>query len=316
MGVIVAGVPQAVTSYGHQPVDRPQQCNQTAWACLGVYTRPIFSLLRFLTLGVHPYQCPYLFKTCSMPWTMPVGILEERLSYKRSVLCCPLPFLSPVHLAAACPAHRLFCSDSLQEGELLPSRGPNGRSHIAQPNGSASTSGDSQSGVHAPSPALSAPLQKGYPAVVRQPPPSLLENGSGSAGSSSKAGVRHAPSPAPSAPLQNGHPVAREPPLSRPDVTDVQGVRPSFDQNPLSQLGPVERSRTLKLRKMIMNPSLQFVCGPLLRYDTVDEHGAWHGAALIVSECRCIRSHCWNFGWAGSPNELTTVPSTFGFPHS
>jgi hypothetical protein len=33
-----------------------------------------------------------------------------------------------------------------------------------------------------------------------------------------------------------------------------------------------------------MNPYLQFMCGPLLRYDTVDEQGVWHGAALIVSE--------------------------------
>jgi hypothetical protein len=90
-------------------------------------------------------------------------------------------------------------------------------------------------------------------------------------------------------PLQNGHPVVRHPPPSRPGVADVQGIRPSFEQDPLSQLGPVERSRTLKLRKMMMDPPLQFVCGPLLRYDTVDEHGVWHGAALIVSECRRIR---------------------------
>ena len=38
-----------------------------------------------------------------------------------------------------------------------------------------------------------------------------------------------------------------------------------------------------------MNPYLQYMCGPLLRYDTVDESGVWHGAALIVSECRRIR---------------------------
>ncbi len=34
-----------------------------------------------------------------------------------------------------------------------------------------------------------------------------------------------------------------------------------------------------------MNPILQFMAGPLLRYDTVDEDGVWHGAAMIVSEC-------------------------------
>lgn len=33
-----------------------------------------------------------------------------------------------------------------------------------------------------------------------------------------------------------------------------------------------------------MHPNLQFMCGPLLRYDTVDERGVWRGAAMIVSE--------------------------------
>jgi len=103
-------------------------------------------------------------------------------------------------------------------------------------------------------------------------------NGNGIAGTQSSV---RAPPPALSAPLQNGHPVAYRPPSSRPDV--IQGIRPSFDQDPLSQLSPVERSRILKLRKVMMNPRLQFMCGPLLRYDTIDEHGMWHGAALIVT---------------------------------
>jgi hypothetical protein len=42
-----------------------------------------------------------------------------------------------------------------------------------------------------------------------------------------------------------------------------------------------------------MQPYLQFMCGPLLRYDTVDEHGVWHGAALIVSECCCFLLGLW-----------------------
>jgi hypothetical protein len=33
-----------------------------------------------------------------------------------------------------------------------------------------------------------------------------------------------------------------------------------------------------------MEPHLQFMVGPLLRYDTVDENGLWRGAALIVSK--------------------------------
>jgi hypothetical protein len=42
-----------------------------------------------------------------------------------------------------------------------------------------------------------------------------------------------------------------------------------------------------------MQPYLQFMCGPLLRYDTVDEHGVWHGAALVVSECCCFSLGLW-----------------------
>lgn len=34
-----------------------------------------------------------------------------------------------------------------------------------------------------------------------------------------------------------------------------------------------------------MDPYLQLMCGPLLRYDTIDEHGVWHGAVLVVSKC-------------------------------
>jgi len=30
------------------------------------------------------------------------------------------------------------------------------------------------------------------------------------------------------------------------------------------------------------------MCGPLLRYDTVDEQGVWRGAALLVSELRYV----------------------------
>lgn len=32
-----------------------------------------------------------------------------------------------------------------------------------------------------------------------------------------------------------------------------------------------------------MDPLLQLMAGPLLRYDTVDADGVWHGAAMIVS---------------------------------
>lgn len=50
----------------------------------------------------------------------------------------------------------------------------------------------------------------------------------------------------------------------------------------LAGLSPVERSKNLRVARM--DPVLQFMAGPLLRYDTVDSNGVWHGAALIVSE--------------------------------
>jgi len=82
---------------------------------------------------------------------------------------------------------------------------------------------------------------------------------------------------------QTGYPFVRPPSGS---VSPGGGVRASTDENPhLAQLSPVERSQTLNLRKRIMQPYLQYMCGPLLRYDTIDEHGVWHGAVLIVSKC-------------------------------
>ncbi|KAG1718505.1 hypothetical protein EDB19DRAFT_2031186, partial [Suillus lakei] len=49
----------------------------------------------------------------------------------------------------------------------------------------------------------------------------------------------------------------------------------------LAQMPAVERSRAQRLARM--EPHLQFMVGPLLRYDTVDETGLWRGAALIVN---------------------------------
>ena len=96
------------------------------------------------------------------------------------------------------------------------------------------------------------------------------------------------PSPYPSQHLrQTGYPFV--PPVVQPPAgsvsTAAQVPSPSLDQNPAAQLSPVERTKNLNLRKVTMHPYLQFMCGPLLRYDTVDEHGVWHGAALIVSKC-------------------------------
>jgi hypothetical protein len=92
--------------------------------------------------------------------------------------------------------------------------------------------------------------------------------------SNGNASVNSNIGPSPEFPGSNGYPFVRRP-------------SSSMDEIPLSQLSPLERSKALNFRKSVMQPYLQFMCGPLLRYDTVDEHGVWHGAALIVSECCC-----------------------------
>ncbi|KAI0060801.1 hypothetical protein BV25DRAFT_1917361 [Artomyces pyxidatus] len=65
----------------------------------------------------------------------------------------------------------------------------------------------------------------------------------------------------------------------------VQGSRQpslaSYDASQLTHMSAVERSQNLRMARM--NPYLQFMCGPLLRYDTVDEQGVWHGAAMVVT---------------------------------
>ncbi|KAI0695432.1 hypothetical protein C8T65DRAFT_744000 [Cerioporus squamosus] len=48
-----------------------------------------------------------------------------------------------------------------------------------------------------------------------------------------------------------------------------------------ANMSAVERSKHLRVARM--SPYLQFMAGPLLRYDTVDEHGVWRGAAMIVT---------------------------------
>ncbi|KAI0050058.1 hypothetical protein FA95DRAFT_1677081 [Auriscalpium vulgare] len=55
----------------------------------------------------------------------------------------------------------------------------------------------------------------------------------------------------------------------------------SYEASQYTHMSPVERSNNLRTARM--NPHLQFMCGPLLRYDTVDERKVWHGAALIVT---------------------------------
>lgn len=67
--------------------------------------------------------------------------------------------------------------------------------------------------------------------------------------------------------------------LGSPSETSVLEAR--IDSAYLAQLPPAERARIQRVPRM--DPHLQLMVGPLLRYDTVDENGLWHGAALIVS---------------------------------
>jgi hypothetical protein len=76
--------------------------------------------------------------------------------------------------------------------------------------------------------------------------------------------------PSPEQFRQTGYPFVRQP-------------GPFMGDTPGSHLSAAERSQAFKHRKRFMDPYLQFTCGPLLRYDNVDSHGVWRGAALIVS---------------------------------
>jgi hypothetical protein len=183
---------------------------------------------------------------------------------------------------------RAFCADSphassgfVQEGDSRPLRGPDGQFRpVAQvePMEDTFIGGWTMPVPRQPSPRPSPrPTQPGDGNVqfgIPGPPPLLSPHL-----------------------LQTGYPFIRQPSASVPST--LHGLPTSSDESPLAQLSPVERSQTLHLRKTTMQPNLQFMCGPLLRYDTVDEHGVWHGAALIVSKCS------W-FSMSASVRALTT----------
>lgn len=86
-------------------------------------------------------------------------------------------------------------------------------------------------------------------------------------------------------PLPNGHFATQSqpganPPSYTPWPSNIS-VSSSQSIAHLAQLSPSERSRLQRIPQM--NPYLQFMVGPLLRYDTIDKDGIWHGAALIVT---------------------------------
>ncbi len=67
--------------------------------------------------------------------------------------------------------------------------------------------------------------------------------------------------------------------VSRTESTLSGGASSTYSM--FANMNAVERSKHLRVARM--SPYLQFMAGPLLRYDTV-EHGVWRGAAMIVSE--------------------------------
>lgn len=70
--------------------------------------------------------------------------------------------------------------------------------------------------------------------------------------------------------------------ISRTEST-VSGANNSL-HSMFANMSAVERSNNLRVARM--SPYLQFMAGPLLRYDTVTERGVWRGAAMVVSEYR------------------------------
>ena len=59
-------------------------------------------------------------------------------------------------------------------------------------------------------------------------------------------------------------------------------TKASASSSKVTDMSPVERSQLFKVARM--EPYLQFMVGPLLRYDTIDERGVWNGFALVVSK--------------------------------
>jgi hypothetical protein len=76
-----------------------------------------------------------------------------------------------------------------------------------------------------------------------------------------------------------------QPPSTWKEPTVTNEDKTSITSSQLTQMTAVERSHALRVARM--NPHLQFMVGPLLRYDTIDEQGTWNGAVLIVSVYQC-----------------------------
>ena len=76
--------------------------------------------------------------------------------------------------------------------------------------------------------------------------------------------------------LQNGR--RRQPSqISVPPISTLA----STSSSRLTNMTAVERSQAYRVARM--EPNLQLMVGPLLRYDTIDQ-GVWNGFALVVSK--------------------------------
>ncbi|PCH38463.1 hypothetical protein WOLCODRAFT_66563 [Wolfiporia cocos MD-104 SS10] len=65
-----------------------------------------------------------------------------------------------------------------------------------------------------------------------------------------------------------------------PTPANRHSIEPPSPES-LAHMSAAERARSYRVAQM--EPHLQLMSGPLLRYDTVDEQGFWRGAALIVA---------------------------------
>ncbi|KAJ7685037.1 hypothetical protein DFH06DRAFT_969067 [Mycena polygramma] len=83
-------------------------------------------------------------------------------------------------------------------------------------------------------------------------------------------------------PLTPGPPVPppKDAIYSQPGYHFGATTKSSIASSHLTTLSAVERSHALRIPRM--EPHLQFMVGPLLRYDTVED-GVWHGAVMIVT---------------------------------
>ncbi|KAL1947332.1 hypothetical protein VTO73DRAFT_14293 [Trametes versicolor] len=105
------------------------------------------------------------------------------------------------------------------------------------------------------------------------------------------------PPPSPNPSIAPPPPPPKDPSWLKPGVRIPSGANASWSEisrtestasgapnslnSMFANMSAVERSNNLRVARM--NPYLQFMAGPLLRYDTVDERGVWRGAAMIVT---------------------------------